>query len=67
MNTIRILKDQFLVGTTDLTNVRFIMTLITLKIVSAPMITMKDQLILGIVNITTIKLITTTITLTSKS
>ena len=46
VTTIGILKDQFLVGTTTITNTRVTMTLMTLMIVSVPMITVKDQFIL---------------------
>ena len=67
VTTIGILKDQFLVGTTTITNTRVTMTLMTLMIVSVPMITIKDQFILGTVNITAIRAITTMMTLTSES
>jgi hypothetical protein len=50
MTTIGILKDQFLIGTATITNTRVTMTLMTLTIVSIPMIIVKDQLILGTVN-----------------
>jgi hypothetical protein len=42
VTTIGILKDQFLVGTATITNTRVTMTLMTLMIVSVPMITVKD-------------------------
>jgi hypothetical protein len=42
VTTIEILKDQFLIGTTNATNIRVTMTLMTLTIVSVPMITVKD-------------------------
>jgi hypothetical protein len=67
VTTIGFLKDQFLVGTANVTNIRVTMTLMTLMIVSIPMITVKDQLILGTVNTTAIKVITTTMTLMSES
>ena len=51
----------------NVTNIRVTMTLMTLMIVSIPMITVKDQLILGTVNTTAIKVITTTMTLMSES
>ena len=62
-----ILKDQFIVETTTITHTRVTMVLMTLTIVSVPMITVKDQFILGIVNTTVIKVIAITTTLTSKS
>jgi hypothetical protein len=64
---IGILKDQFLVGTTTITNTRVTMTLMTLMIVSIPMITVTNQIILRTVNTTAIKAITTMMTLTSES
>jgi hypothetical protein len=67
VTTIGILKDQFLVGTANVTNIRVTMTLMTLMIVSVPMITVKDQFIVGTVNTTAIKAITTMMTLTSES
>jgi hypothetical protein len=67
VTTIGILKDKFLIGTTNVTNIRVTMTLMTLTIVSVPMITVKNQFILGTVNTTTIKVITTTMTLASES
>jgi hypothetical protein len=67
VTTIGILKDQFLVGTANVTNIRVTMTLMTLMIVSVPMITVKDQFIVGTINTTTIKAITTMMTLTSES
>jgi hypothetical protein len=42
MTTTGILKDQFLIGTANITNNRVTMTLMTLTIVSVPMITVKD-------------------------
>jgi hypothetical protein len=65
--TIGILKDQFLVGTATITNTMVTMTLMTLMIVSVPMITVTDQFILGIVNTTAIRAITIIMTLTSES
>jgi hypothetical protein len=67
VTTIGILKDQFLVRTATITNTRVIMTLMTLMIVSIPMITVTDQFILGTVNTTAIRAITTMMTLTSES
>ena len=62
-----ILEDQFIVGTTTITHTRVNMTLMTLTIVSIPMIIIKDQFILGTVNTTVIKVIMITMTLTSQS
>jgi predicted Zn-dependent protease len=67
ITTIGILKDQFLVGTATITNTRVTMTLMTLMIVSVPMITVTDQFILGTVNTTAIRAIMTMMTLTSES
>jgi hypothetical protein len=67
VTTIGILKDRFLVGTANVTNIRVTITLITLIIVNVPMTTNKDQFILETVNTTAIKFITTTMTLTSES
>jgi hypothetical protein len=67
MTTIGILKDQFLIGIANVTNIRVTMTLMTLTIVSVPMIIVKDQFIIGIVNTTAIKAITTMMTLMSES
>jgi hypothetical protein len=67
VTTIGILKDQFLVGTAIITNIRATMTLMTLMIVSVPMIIVKDQLILGTVNTIAIRAIKTMMTLMSES
>ena len=67
MTTLGILEDQFIVGTTTITHTRVTMILMTLTIVSVPMITIKDQFILETVNTTVIKVIAITMTLTSQS
>jgi hypothetical protein len=67
VTTIRILKDQFLVGTAPIINTKVTMTLMTLIIVSIPMITVTYQFILGTVNTTAIRAITIIMTLTSES
>jgi hypothetical protein len=67
VTTTGILKNQFLVETATITNTRVTMTLMTLMIVSIPMITVKDQFILGTVNTTAIRAITIMMILTSES
>ena len=50
MTTIKIIKDQFLVGTANITTTRVMMTLITLTIVNILTITVKDQFTLGTIS-----------------
>ena len=65
--TLGILEDQFIIGIATITHTRVTLILMTLTIVSVPMITINDQFILGTVNTTIIKVIAITVTLTSQS